>query len=43
MHNGKVNMMDRQLMPALISNVKELVDDGAKGTAELTVKRHEIV
>jgi len=31
MHNGKVNMMDRQLMPALISNVKQLVDDGAKG------------
>ena len=31
MKNGKVNMMDRNLMPALINGVKECVDDGAKG------------
>ena len=34
MHNGKVNMMDRELMPALINNVQNLVDDGAKGTLQ---------
>ena len=31
MKNGKVNMMDRNLMPALINGVQESVNDGAKG------------
>jgi len=29
--NGKVNMMDRVLMPELVGNVRNLVADGAKG------------
>jgi len=31
LNNGKVNMMDRTLMPDVIGNVKDLVKDGAKG------------
>ena len=34
MHNGKVNMMDRKLMPQFIQHVEDVTNNGAKGTVK---------